>query len=109
MPAELFASLAPTPLPERLRPKSLDEIRIQLAQARIQLLAGQRAEAANSAQAAITGLEQTPLRRYFPGLESDARRMRQTRPFIFTNLKSGEGAEAIADFIVAAGGLEPRE
>ena len=26
MPAELFASLAPTPLAERMRPKSLDEI-----------------------------------------------------------------------------------
>jgi len=32
--------------------------------------------------------------------------MRQTRPFIFTNLKSGDGVEQIAGFIVDKGGLE---
>jgi urease accessory protein len=42
-------------------------------------------------------------------MEADALRMRQTRPFIFTNLKSGEGVEHIAEFIVEKGGLEPRE
>src|SRR5918992_1842990 len=42
-------------------------------------------------------------------MEADALRMRQTRPFIFTNLKSGEGAEHIAEFIVMKGGLEPKD
>src|SRR5215475_6641336 len=40
-------------------------------------------------------------------MEADSRRMRQTRPFIFTNLKSGEGVEPIAEFIIVKGGLEP--
>ncbi len=35
----------------------------------------------------------------------DARRMRGPRPFVFTNLKSGEGVDAIVDFVVAQGGL----
>ena len=35
----------------------------------------------------------------------DAKRMRGGRPFVFTNLKSGQGLDAVADFIVAAGGL----
>src|SRR5262249_31342602 len=39
-------------------------------------------------------------------METDALRMRRTRPFIFTNLKSGEGVEDIALFIVEAGGLD---
>jgi urease accessory protein len=39
-------------------------------------------------------------------MEADAQRMRQTRPFIFTNLKSGDGVEQIAGFIVDKGGLE---
>ena len=38
-------------------------------------------------------------------MERDARRMRGPRPFVFTNLKSGEGVEAIVDFVVAQGGL----
>jgi len=42
-------------------------------------------------------------------MEADARRMRQTRPFVFTNLKSGEGVEPIVEFIVVKGGLEPCE
>ena len=42
-------------------------------------------------------------------MEADALLMRPTRPFIFTNLKSGEGVQHIAQFIVANGGLEPRE
>jgi urease accessory protein len=41
-------------------------------------------------------------------MEVDTRRMRQSRPFIFTNLKSGEGVEQIARFIVDRGGLHPR-
>ena len=39
-------------------------------------------------------------------MERDARRMRGERPFIFTNLKTGAGADRIADFIVAQGGLD---
>src|SRR5262245_42873994 len=40
-------------------------------------------------------------------MEADALRMRRTRPFIFSNLKSGEGVENIVLFIVEAGGLGP--
>jgi len=40
-------------------------------------------------------------------MEADTRRMRQSRPFIFTNLKSGEGVEQITRFIVDRGGLYP--
>jgi len=32
--------------------------------------------------------------------------MRHTRPFIFTNLKSGDGVAQIAEFIVDRGGLD---
>jgi urease accessory protein len=39
-------------------------------------------------------------------MEADALRMRRTRPFIFTNLKSGEGVEQIVGFIVEKGGLD---
>jgi urease accessory protein len=35
----------------------------------------------------------------------DAQRMRGERPFIFTNLKTGEGVDAIVDFVTAQGGL----
>ena len=38
-------------------------------------------------------------------MEMDARRMRGTRPFVFSNLKSGKGADEIADFILQKGGL----
>jgi urease accessory protein len=38
-------------------------------------------------------------------MESDARRMRTTRPFIFSNLKSGRGVDEIADLILQKGGL----
>ncbi len=38
-------------------------------------------------------------------MESDARRMRTTRPFIFSNLKSGRGVDEIAGFILERGGL----
>ena len=36
----------------------------------------------------------------------DAARMRGSRPFLFSNLKTGQGLAGIADFIVRAGGLE---
>ncbi|HVB15627.1 MAG TPA: urease accessory protein UreG [Stellaceae bacterium] len=35
----------------------------------------------------------------------DARHMRGERPFVFTNLRSGEGLDAVIDFIVTQGGL----
>jgi urease accessory protein len=38
-------------------------------------------------------------------MEADARRMRAKRPFLFANLKSGEGADRIADFVIEKGGL----
>jgi urease accessory protein len=38
-------------------------------------------------------------------MKGDALRMRVKRPFVFTNLKSGEGADQIASFIVEKGGL----
>jgi urease accessory protein len=37
--------------------------------------------------------------------DRDAKRMRGTRPFVFTNLKSGDRVVEIADFIVSRGGL----
>jgi len=40
-------------------------------------------------------------------MEADSRRMRQLRPFVFSNLKSGEGVEEIARFIVDRGGMNP--
>jgi urease accessory protein len=38
-------------------------------------------------------------------MESDTRRMRGDRPFVFTNLKTGAGAAAVAQFVERAGGL----
>ena len=38
-------------------------------------------------------------------MERDARRMRGERPFVFTNIRSGEGVAAVADFITTMGGL----
>lgn len=38
-------------------------------------------------------------------MESDATRMRGTRPFIFSNMKSGQGVDEIAGFILEKGGL----
>jgi urease accessory protein len=38
-------------------------------------------------------------------MESDTRRMRGDRPFVFTNLKTGEGAAAVAEFVERSGGL----
>jgi urease accessory protein len=36
---------------------------------------------------------------------ADAQRMRVNRPFVFTNLKSGEGVDQIVSFIIERGGL----
>ncbi|HTY68076.1 MAG TPA: urease accessory protein UreG [Alphaproteobacteria bacterium] len=39
-------------------------------------------------------------------MDRDARKMRGTRPFLFTNLKANQGVAEIADFIVKTGGVE---
>jgi urease accessory protein len=41
-------------------------------------------------------------------MDRDAKKMRGTRPFIFSNLKAGDGVAEIAGFIVKAGGLPQR-
>jgi urease accessory protein len=38
-------------------------------------------------------------------MDRDARKMRGTRPFVFTNLKAGDGLDAIVGFIERTGGL----
>lgn len=38
-------------------------------------------------------------------MEEDAHRMRANRPFIFTNLKTGDGADEVASFVLVKGGL----
>jgi len=41
-------------------------------------------------------------------MDRDAKKMRGERPFVFTNIRAGEGLPAIAQFIVKAGGLPER-
>jgi urease accessory protein len=41
-------------------------------------------------------------------MRADAQRMRRSRPFVFTNVRSGEGVEAVAQFIRSAGGLNAK-
>jgi urease accessory protein len=41
-------------------------------------------------------------------MDRDARKMRGERPFVFTNIRAGEGLPAIAQFIVRTGGLPER-
>jgi urease accessory protein len=41
-------------------------------------------------------------------MDRDARRMRGSRPFVFTNLKTGDGLEDVASFILKSGGLPKR-
>ena len=38
-------------------------------------------------------------------MDRDARRMRGERPFVFTNLKTGDGLSQIIDFVIIQGGL----
>ncbi len=38
-------------------------------------------------------------------MDRDARRMRGDKPFVFTNIKAGEGVERVADFVIEMGGL----
>ena len=42
-------------------------------------------------------------------MDRDSRKMRGTRPFLFTNLKKNQGVREIARFIVEAGGLPERD
>lgn len=38
-------------------------------------------------------------------MDEDTKRMRPERPYVFSNMKTGEGVGVVADFIVEAGGL----
>ena len=38
-------------------------------------------------------------------MERDARRMRGERPFVFTNIRAGQGVPEVAEFITLMGGL----
>ena len=38
-------------------------------------------------------------------MKADTQRMRAQRPFVFTNLRSGEGVERIASFVIEKGGI----
>ncbi len=42
-------------------------------------------------------------------MDRDARKMRGTRPFVFTNMKRNQGVRQIARFIMDAGGLPERD
>jgi urease accessory protein len=41
-------------------------------------------------------------------MEWDARKMRGERPFVFTNLKSSDGVDRVAQFVIIGGGLDAR-
>ena len=38
-------------------------------------------------------------------MDRDAKKMRVNRPFVFTNLKSGDGVDTVERFVIEAGGL----
>ena len=40
-------------------------------------------------------------------MERDSKKMRGKRPFVFTQIRAGDGLQTIVDFIVEAGGLTP--
>ncbi|PHQ71872.1 MAG: urease accessory protein UreG [Sneathiella sp.] len=42
-------------------------------------------------------------------MDRDSKKMRGERPFVFTNIKAGDGVVAVADFIVETGGLAAAE
>jgi urease accessory protein len=39
-------------------------------------------------------------------MDRDARKMRPTRPFVFTNMRDGTGLDTIVDFVTRTGGLD---
>jgi urease accessory protein len=41
-------------------------------------------------------------------MERDSRKMRGERPFVFTNLKDGDGIDRVAQFVIIEGGLDAR-
>ena len=41
-------------------------------------------------------------------MDRDARKMRGERPFVFTNVRAGEQVDAVAEFVIEAGGLKPK-
>ena len=41
-------------------------------------------------------------------MERDARKMRGERPFVFTNLKTGQGLDQVIEFILREGMLTPK-
>jgi len=41
-------------------------------------------------------------------MEEDAKRMRGDKPFVFTNMKTGEGVDAVIRFILHQGGLDQK-
>ena len=42
-------------------------------------------------------------------MDRDARRMRGEKPFVFTNLKSGQGLDTVIDFILDRGMLRDKD
>ena len=42
-------------------------------------------------------------------MASDAKKQRGERPFVFTNMRTGEGVDKIVDFIVKNGLLDERK
>jgi urease accessory protein len=42
-------------------------------------------------------------------MDRDATKMRGVRPFVFANVRAGQGVTDIAEFIIAKGGLAPRK
>jgi len=42
-------------------------------------------------------------------MDRDAKKMRGERPFVFTNLKTGQGLDAVIDFIIKQGLLESKD
>ncbi|PKM12001.1 MAG: urease accessory protein UreG [Gammaproteobacteria bacterium HGW-Gammaproteobacteria-3] len=43
-----------------------------------------------------------------PVMDRDARKMRGAKPFVFSNLKTGEGLDIVVDFIIEQGMLTPK-